>query len=221
MRQTAMSTKNLARTVIEGGRCGRNRWERRRSNALERSWEARASARLLSAVEPEEVVYPRRPKVPREFRDKLGPAQRWLAAQVGRPWNEIRSELAQRFDTRTMAGRHILYAHLLPLVEGRWFCPAEYTVDGAGILYRKPREPRRRKYERPYEPSAEEQTWMAARRVGLRGSAYFWFVQTDSGAFRQSRRLTPADAARFLALPKSYRDQCDALSSANAAGSRT
>ena len=34
-----MSTKNLARTVIEGGRRHASRFDRRRSNSLERSWE--------------------------------------------------------------------------------------------------------------------------------------------------------------------------------------
>jgi len=210
-----MSTKNLARTVIEGGRGGGNRRERRDSNVLERRWEAQTSARLLKGADAEAVIYERRPSVPREFRDKLGPAQRWLAAQVGRPWNTVRSELTQRFDTRTTAGRHILYDHLLPLVEGRrWPSLTEFTVNGAGILQRKPPRRLRWKYERPYTPSAREQCWLAARRVGLRGRVYFWFLQTDSGAFRQDHRLTPAEVTRFLALPPSYREQCDAFRAA-------
>jgi len=208
-----MSTKNLARTVIEGGRRRRNCWERRQSNALERRWEAQASARLLTTVDPDEVVYERRPKVYAEFRDKLGPAERWLAGQVGRPWNAVRSELVQRFDTRTTAGRHIVYDHLLPSVGigQRWFLPGEFTVDGAGILKRWPRKRWRSPFERLVEPPEQDRLWIAARRVGLRGSAYFWFVQTESGAFRQAQRLTPEDVTRFLALPKSYREQCDAL----------
>ncbi len=133
-----MSTKNLARTVIEGGRAWHNCWERRNSNGVERSWEAQTSARLRTAIEVEELVYRPRQKVYACFRDKLGPAERWLAAQAGRPW-------------------------------------------------------------------------MAGRRVGQRGQAFFWFVQTDSGAFRQTQRLTPTEVARFVALPKSYRNQSDAF----------
>lgn len=209
-----MSTKNLARTVIEGGRARHNCWERRHSNAVARRWEARVSGQLLTVIEVEEVVYRRRPKVYRAFRDKLGPAQRWLETQAGRPWNKVRSDLVQRFDTRTTAGRHILYDHLLPSVEGgpRQFSPPEFTVDQAGILKRKrPRGLPHPVRERLAEPTEQERSWIAARRVGLRGSAHFWFVPTESGAFRQDRRLTPAEATRFLALPRSYRDQCDAL----------
>jgi len=209
-----MSTKNLARTVIEGGRARHNCWERRHSNALARRREARASAQLLTAIEIEEVAYRLRPKVYKDFRDKLGPAQRWLEAQAGRPWNKVRSDLVQRFDTRTTAGRHILYDHLLPSVEGgrRQFSSPEFTVDRAGILKRK--RPRGRPHlarERLAEPTDQERIWIAARRVGLRGSAHFWFVPTESGAFRQEQRLTPAEVSRFLALPESYREQCDAL----------
>jgi hypothetical protein len=209
-----MSTKNLARTVIEGGRAPRNRWERRRSNALDRRREAQASAQLRLALTPEEICYRPRPKVGVEFRDRLGPAWRWLESQIGRPWNDVRGELLQRFDTRTTAGRHILYDHVLPSVEGdqRRFLPPEFHVDDAGRLVRaRPRQRVRWKSASLDQPSAADQSWMAARRVGRRGSAYFWFVQTEHGAYRQCQRLSAAEVTRFLVLPISYREQCDAL----------
>jgi hypothetical protein len=209
-----MSTKNLARTVIEGGRAWHNCWERRHSNGLERSREAQTSARLRTAIELEELVYRPRPKVYACFRDKLGPAERWLAAQAGRPWSKVRSELVQRFDARTTAGRHILYDHLLPSVEvyRRPFVSAKFTVDRAGILKKNsPAKRRRLQVERPYELSEQVRAWLAGRRVGQRGQAFFWFVQTDSGAFRQTQRLTPTEVTRFLTLPKSYRNQSDAF----------
>ena len=209
-----MSKKNLARTVIEGGRAPRNRWERRRSNALERRWEAPASARLRLALAPEEISYQPRPKVDAEFRDRLGPAWRWLEAQVGRPWNDVRSALIKRFDTRTTAGRHILYDHILPSVQDhrRRFLPPDFDVDEVGKLVRGRRRERIRWMRSSLAPpSAQDQIWMAARRVGQRGSAYFWFVQTEHGAYRQCQRLSAAEVERFLALPISYRQQCDAL----------
>ena len=209
-----MSTKNLARTVIEGGRAPRNRWERRRSNTLERRREAQASARLRLAIDPEEISYQPRPKVHAEFRDRLGPAWRWLEAQVGRPWNNVQSELIQRFDTRTTAGRHILHDHVLPSVlEPRTrFFPPDFDVDERGTLARGRRRKRIRwMHASVAAPSAEDGIWMAARRVGQRGSAYFWFVQTEHGAYRQCQRLSDAEVKRFLALPISYRQQCDAF----------
>ena len=199
-----MSTKNLARTVIEGGRAPRNRWERRRSNALERRWEAQASARLRLALAPEEISYQPRPKVYAELRDRLGPARRWLEAQVGRPWNDVRSALIKRFDTRTTAGCHILYDHILPSVQDhrRRFLPPDFDVDEVGKLVRGRRRERicwMRASLAP--PSAQDQIWMAARRVGQRGSACFWFVRTEHGAYRQCQRLSAAEVERFLALP--------------------
>jgi hypothetical protein len=113
-----MSTKNLSRTVIEGGRDNFSRWWRRHSNAVHRQATRRASAAELASPEPGHVLYPRREVVYRGFSDKLSPAARWLDKQVGRPWNHVRGELMRRFDIRTTAGRHIVFDHLLPAVEG-------------------------------------------------------------------------------------------------------
>ncbi|HTQ05499.1 MAG TPA: hypothetical protein VMI54_16670 [Polyangiaceae bacterium] len=136
-----MSTKNLARTVIEGGRAPSNGWWRRFSNAQERSAERGVSGALVRGADADAAVYPRRKPVERAFLDRLGPAERWLAKQVGRPWSKVRSELFARFDARTTAGRHVLYGHLLRDVAGdavgrSW---GRFTVDVRGILKRNPR----------------------------------------------------------------------------------
>jgi hypothetical protein len=136
-----MSTKNLSRTVIEGGRARFNRWQRRQSNAQARSWERVESARLLTAAEFDDAMYRPRHKVYRAHHDKLGPAERWLQSQVGRRWSKVRSELFARFDTRTTAGRHVLFDHLLRDVgEGpRSNVQSDFVVDPHGILRGKPR----------------------------------------------------------------------------------
>ena len=102
-----MTTKNLARTVIEGGRSCYNQWERRYSNAQERAHERLVSAALVGAADPDVTWYAPRKPVYRGFRDKLAPAERWLRSHVGRPWSKVRSELFSRFDTRTTAVRAI------------------------------------------------------------------------------------------------------------------
>jgi hypothetical protein len=136
-----MSTKHLARTVIEGGRCPGNRWFRRFSNKQERTAERQLSNRLARLRELDGALYePRRP-LRASFCDKLNPAERWLRSQVGRPWNKVRGELLQRFDTRTTAGRHVVFGHLIPSVQVdatvtrflRWF---DFKVDRHGILRR-------------------------------------------------------------------------------------
>jgi tRNA-splicing ligase RtcB len=108
-----MSTKNLARTVIEGGRYRGNAERRRSSNGQERTAAHQTSTLLRDRLDADAVVYAPRTPVRRSFDDKLGAANRWLGAQVGRPWNKVRSELCARFDARTTAGRHILFDHLL------------------------------------------------------------------------------------------------------------
>ena len=68
-----MSTKYLARTVIEGGRRRRNRWQRRYTHKEERAAEQQVSSRVARRQELDDVLYePRRP-LWREFNDKLGP----------------------------------------------------------------------------------------------------------------------------------------------------
>lgn len=77
-----MSTKDLSRTVIEGGRDRYNTWRRRSSHREERADE-RA---YLHAVEHDPSVAdarspePRRP-VRKAFRDRLAAAERWLLGQ--------------------------------------------------------------------------------------------------------------------------------------------
>jgi hypothetical protein len=40
--------------------------------------------------------------------DHLGPLRRLLRSKVGQQWNQVHSELSQRLDANTMAGRHVL-----------------------------------------------------------------------------------------------------------------
>src|SRR5580692_493657 len=112
-----MSSKRLSKTVIEGGRHGYNKWERRHSHAEVRAGERDYLKQVIT--DPEladdidiEAVRP----VMKEFTDKLAPMYRWLDTQIGRPWSEVRSEIFTTFDTRTTAGRHITFDHLLSSV---------------------------------------------------------------------------------------------------------
>ncbi|MEH1767126.1 hypothetical protein [Nostoc sp.] len=40
--------------------------------------------------------------------DHLGPLRRFLRSQVGQLWNDVYSQLCQRLDPNTMAGRHVI-----------------------------------------------------------------------------------------------------------------
>jgi hypothetical protein len=112
-----MSKKHLAKTAIEGGRHGFNTWERRHSHNQERRSSKEYCQKVL--VDPEladEIDIEDKEKVYKEFSDKLSPVFRWLRSKVGQPWAEVRSEISKKFDSRTTAGRHILYDHLLSSV---------------------------------------------------------------------------------------------------------
>ena len=44
----------------------------------------------------------------KEFSDVLGPLRRYLRKQVGRPWNQVWSEISRTLDNRSLSGQHIL-----------------------------------------------------------------------------------------------------------------
>lgn len=207
-----MSTKNLARTVIEGGRRRYSRFSRRHENAVERTRSHQVEGLLCRQGDPELAYFPPRERVYREFDDKLGPAMRWLRSQSGRPWDKVRSELFARFDIRTTAGRHIVFDHLLEEVRPRahWrYRFREFWISPHGILRhsqnnRKQRAAAWRRAPLP-EPEHLIRQWLGSRRVVERGQRLYWLEPTLNGAFRQRHELNEAEARRFRALPTWFR----------------
>jgi hypothetical protein len=139
--------------------------------------------------------------VSKGFTDKLSPMYRWLSSQVGRPWDEVRSDVAKTFDTRTTAGRHIVHDHLLRSVEvtpdlryGRYYYgPEDYTqsysrydfyVDVDGILREKTVIRRRNTEKVPAFNTAQIANWLSGRVVGKVGNKYFWFIPADKNKKR-------------------------------------
>lgn len=190
-----MSTKRLDRTVIEGGRYKGNKEDRRLSSQEER---VRTKQFLHKVKEDpdlwDEAEEPVRTKVYKEFKDKLSPMYRWLDAQVGRPWDEVRSEVFEKFDTRTTAGRHVTFDHLLSSVVDTFsgfntrgeYIPGrvenyvryqEYFVDHEGILCKVPYE-----YSGGFITQAEREAvcdWLNGRIVGKKKGKYYWFIPTE------------------------------------------
>jgi hypothetical protein len=224
-----VARKDLSRTVIEGGRTHHNKDQRRASHGI-----TRARAReWLDAVRVDadaaDASAPRRgPRVYKRFFDKLGPAMRWLDSQVGRPWSKVFGELCARFDTRTVAGRHIVHDHVLRSVAlhgcsepgvGRRF---DFVVDRHGILRRG------RWYGRNYWKLRRELVAWVDHRVALNGFRGWWWYRLDACAqcadWRCPRahsrlfgarwhelrvtplaRMTPADLRRLDRLPAALR----------------
>jgi hypothetical protein len=175
-----MATKDLSRTVLEAGRHHRNSQERRASHACERA----ATRSYLAAVRRDvEIAYDAdiepKPRVTRGFDDKLGPARRWLARQVGRRWDAVFAEICARFDTRTVAGRHIVHDHLLRMVSRDGDLDVVgLVVDDQGILRAG------RWYPRTHRTIRKEvDRWRAGRRVAWYRAAWWWFeVARDEAA---------------------------------------
>jgi hypothetical protein len=205
-----MSTKNLARTVIEGGRTSYNRFERRSSHGAARASARDITQRLTAGLDAESAVFPGRSHVYKQFADKLGPARRWLQSQAGRPWDKVRSDLFARFDIRTTAGRHIVFCHLLREIEPARYGRRELWISDHGILRYEPRVRQRRRYGRYLdEPEAELRQWLGGRRVIEHGARLYWLTPTPGGGFRQHHELSAEDAARFRALPAWFRAELE------------
>jgi hypothetical protein len=181
-----LSTKNLARTVIEGGRTWYSIDERRRSSKTERK-HVRSELHALR-IDPElwdELALTPRKPVRREFDDKLAPAYRFLSSRADKKWNESYALLRRRFDDRTTAGRHILFCHLLDSVEhvgehhhSEWIPHrGKFQVDEEGVL-RKVTRPTRKKRVSGASP----------RPDGLQASVYEtdcpWFDSKRGGCRR-------------------------------------
>ena len=185
-----MATKNLSRTVIEGGRC-----KHYQAEVHSRIREERAETRdFLRAIENDPGSWddcnrphghvPKRMPVTPCFDDKLRPIYRFLESKIGRNWDEVRSELFSKFDTRTTPGRHVLFDHLLNDVcegseeeEERY---RRYRVDAQGRLEKIEAEPYRSRYVLPYrrENLFHVAAWLGHRKVGRYGAGFVWFVPT-------------------------------------------
>jgi hypothetical protein len=152
-----MATKNLARTVIEGGRTGYSKYDRKARAQKNRAREHRLCRRL--AGDPDRAdgaVF-----VPSHLdwdavshADRTNPCRRFLISRAGRPWDEVYSEICRKFDRRTLPGRHVIEGHLLHEVErhriGRYGSVVDVRtgthellyVDAKGILRYRPQRRR-------------------------------------------------------------------------------
>lgn len=194
-----MSTKKLERTVIEGGRGRYNKKERYESQAILRAEERNYLADVQKDPErfDEEIIEKLQP-VSKGFTDKLRPMYRWLAVQVGRKWAEVHKEIFEKFDTKTTAGRHITFDHLLSSVvdtRSGWDQSGyhaanqtsfsnrypRYYVDDLGVLCRATMGVYNRKRYKDLSPEEYRiiSVWLNGRMVGEHGGVLYWFASPD------------------------------------------
>lgn len=187
-----MATKNISRTVIEGGRAKRNQQDRYLSNRKLRA-EVRDDlhhASQLSDIEDYDVPA-KRQKVRKEFEDKLGAVRRWMESRVGKPWDETFSELTKKFDTRNMASRHVVVDHILGDITFSLDDIHNYGnfwVDDRGLLQKDLTSWRYKARHRRTWTGSDLSLWANNRKVSLINGRLFWMAP---------RKLRWIDCPRF------------------------
>jgi len=188
-----MSTKNISRSALEGGRA--NKYERNESHRRERS---RAKVWLDSVRFDDEaadgsVLRPRN-KVGKGFTDKLNPCYRWLASHCGQPWDDVFSKLASTFDTRKLSAWHIVNQHMLSDVQGAGtardgvvglFSYHRFYIDDEGILRdRGKRAWRNRKVEHTGPSKESVLAYAKGRKVVDYMSEMKWWALPGPGKWQ-------------------------------------
>jgi hypothetical protein len=118
---------DMARVVIERPRRGhsiglheRNRTTKTRGKVSPQDWELDEEDVDVVVGSKRHPISPNRPEndayEDKSFSDLLGPLKRYLRKQVGRPWDDVYSELSQHLDKRSLSGQHI-WDHVLQEVE--------------------------------------------------------------------------------------------------------
>lgn len=116
-----MSTKNLARTVLERGRPGFTKFNRRYRHSQTRK---KIKQYLKECKkDPEYYLNHKEVDIVRdiwgvELSDNLMPIYRFLDSRVGKSWSETNKLIKERFDTRNLAGYHLVVTHILGEIGG-------------------------------------------------------------------------------------------------------
>jgi hypothetical protein len=113
-----MATRNLARTVVEGGRKGRyiervfTRSQRKRTKqqlqGITCARDADESIGVMGKVYPDRCDH----WWGTDFADRLTAVERYLQKNAGRPWNKVFSELCSKYDRRSLKGWHMIDGHI-------------------------------------------------------------------------------------------------------------
>jgi hypothetical protein len=125
------------------------------------------------------------------FTDVLGPLERFLRRSVGRPWNDVYSEMCASLDRRKATGQHI-FDHTEQMVETNCFmgangkiCHLRWGRDQVEVngLYVHPQtgllcwaEPPRKRELKRKKLLAEDVTWLeSTSEIGFRRHQEIWY----------------------------------------------
>jgi hypothetical protein len=148
------------------------------------------------------------------FTDVLGPLQRFLRRSVGRPWNDVYSEMCASLDKRKTTGQHI-FDHVKDMVTANCFmgangkvCHLRWGRDQVEVeeLYVHPQtgllcwaEPPNQRELKRRRLLAEEVTWLASdNEVGFRKHDGIWYRVTFKHVYVYRRQEPPKVRDIFL-----------------------
>lgn len=187
-----MATKDLARTIIEGGQCKPHAKAPRRDAKRSERMKIRAYLRNCARDRgwDEGHARPEREWVMACYADRTAALRRWMEQYVGRSWDEAYAAAVRTHDRRTTRGRHLIEGHFrardfvrLPNAPKETYeMPSWFAVDADGIVVSCPRRSFKRKPEPKITPDIT--AWLADRKIARRGAAYFWLVPVEHWASR-------------------------------------
>jgi len=188
-----MSTKDISRSAVEGGRYNYNKYERNESHRHERARTKTWLDQVRFDDEAAEASSPvPRNKVGKGFTDNLGPCYGWLASHCGERWDDVRSLLSRTFDTRRLSAWHIVNQHMLTEVEDSGvaqpfftFRTCRFWVDDEGLLQDRGKRHYRRSVKAEYTGPSEAAVLAYAdgRKVtsGLYNGSVLYWALPDAG----------------------------------------
>lgn len=182
-----MSTKNLARTVLEGGRY--SSWKHNVNDGVRSERAGARSALRVISRDPEaadDVVVPTREKMCKRGNqtDKLSPVWAFVDSRCGKSWAKVYKEICQKFPVKSLAGYHVVFGHMLKAIKGSgtqehlygYFSFEDYFIDPQGIL-RKNKKKRWSKNQRKKVKNWDvhkTMNWLDGHKICKVGDKYYW-----------------------------------------------
>ncbi len=195
-----MSTKKLSRSVSEGGRS--NKKYRKLSQSSYRASERQYLNDVSSDIDNyyDYDIEPRENQ--RDYSGcKISPVRRWINKQIGRVWNDVYSEIVQKFNNSIIDGRgikdylkwmvdvnedpsDIKYGldHTTSSRRGQFY------VDDDGILRNKKYVSPHWRRKLPKFDTTKIASWLNGRVVGKVGNKLFFFCPIDGNHKRFSKQ---------------------------------
>lgn len=140
---------------------------------------------------------------------------RWLDSHVGCEWDGVYADLVERFDTRSLGGRQVVYDGDRLWVVGvseHSRRHAEFIVDDDNVLRRGLWFPAHRfrvqilPKGKKHRSRKRVDAWADDRKVGRRGKHLYWFVPVRRGTaglisgYRQHVRLNGSETRFWKSL---------------------